>query len=46
MKGQWRNYRERHVRGDFLLIYAIDESAKPPLVVFVRAGTPADLFDE
>ncbi len=46
LKGQWRDYRECHVGGDFLLIYRIDDSAKPPIIVFVRAGTHADLFDE
>jgi mRNA interferase YafQ len=45
-RGVGKGYRECHVGGDFLLIYRIDESAKPPLIVFVRAGTHADLFDE
>ncbi|MGO8740311.1 type II toxin-antitoxin system YafQ family toxin [Rhodoblastus sp.] len=45
LKGQWRDYRECHVGADFLLIYRIDDSAKPPMIVFVRAGTHADLFD-
>jgi mRNA interferase YafQ len=46
LKGDWQGYRECHVGGDFLLIYKLDESAKPAIIVFVRAGTHADLFDE
>ena len=46
LKGEWATYRECHVRGDFLLIYRLDEAAKAGLVVFVRAGTHADLFDK
>jgi len=45
LKGEWANYRECHIGGDFLLIYRLDEG-KTDLVVFVRAGTHADLFDE
>ena len=43
--GDWQGYRECHIGGDFLLIYALDENGKPPCVVFVRAGTHADLFE-
>jgi len=46
LKGEWRDYRECHIGGDFLLIYKLDDSGKPGLVVFVRAGTHTDLFDE
>jgi len=42
LKGQWADHRECHVGGDFLLIYRIDAEA----LIFVRAGTHADLFDE
>lgn len=44
--GDWKGHRECHIAGDFLLIYKLDEGAKPGMVVFVRAGTHADLFDE
>jgi len=40
LHGEWAGFRECHVGGDFLLIYRADETA----VVFVRAGTHADLF--
>jgi mRNA interferase YafQ len=47
LKGEWARYRECHVGGDFLLIYEIAEAAgKAGSVVFVRAGTHADLFQE
>jgi mRNA interferase YafQ len=43
--GEWAGHRECHIGGDFLLAYKLDDSHKPGLVVFVRAGTHADLFD-
>ena len=39
--GDWRDHRECHVGGDFLLIYRATDTS----VVFVRAGTHADLFE-
>ena len=47
LKGEWAGYRECHVGGDFLLIYEVDPKAgKGGAIVFVRAGTHADLFQE
>ncbi|GAB4177537.1 MAG: type II toxin-antitoxin system YafQ family toxin [Thalassobaculales bacterium] len=46
LKGDWAGYRECHIGGDFLLVYKLDDAADPGLVVFVRAGTHADLFNE
>jgi len=47
LKGEWAGYRECHVGGDFLLIYEVDDkSGKGGSIVFVRAGTHADLFNE
>jgi mRNA interferase YafQ len=46
LKGEWSNHRECHVGGDFLLIYRLDEGKDAGLVIFVRAGTHADLFAE
>lgn len=46
LKGPWQGHRECHVGGDFLLAYKLDDRTDPGLVVFVRAGTHADLFDE
>jgi mRNA interferase YafQ len=44
LKGEWADNRECHVGGDFLLIYRLDEKANA--IVFVRAGTHAELFRE
>lgn len=41
LKGEWDGYRECHIGGDFLLLYRIDGNS----IVFVRAGTHADLFE-
>jgi mRNA interferase YafQ len=46
LKGDWAGHRECHVGGDFLLIYALDATGKSDAIVFVRAGTHADLFGE
>ena len=47
LKGEWAGYRECHVGGDFLLIYEADEKAgKGGSIIFVRAGTHANLFQE
>jgi mRNA interferase YafQ len=47
LKGEWAGFRECHIGGDFLLIYQVDEKAgKGGAVVFIRAGTHADLFNE
>lgn len=43
--GDWAGHRECHVGGDYLLAYKLDDSAKPALIVFVRAGSHADLFE-
>lgn len=47
LKGDWSGHRDCHVGGDFLLIYTVDDAAgRSGTVVFVRAGTHADLFSE
>ncbi|QAS77152.1 type II toxin-antitoxin system YafQ family toxin [Rhizobium acidisoli] len=43
LTGDWKDHRECHIGGDFLLIYTVDE--KKNLVVFVAAGTHAELFE-
>ena len=45
LRGAWDGYRECHVGGDFLLAYRTDDSGATGLVIFVRAGTHADLFE-
>jgi mRNA interferase YafQ len=42
--GDWDGHRECNIGGDFLLTYRLD-SAKVEQVVFVRAGSHADLFE-
>lgn len=46
LRGEWSGHRESHIGGDFLLAYKPDDDGKTGLVVFVRAGTHAELFDE
>ena len=47
LKGEWAGHRECHAGGDFLLIYHLNEAAGAGgTIVFVRAGTHADLFRE
>jgi mRNA interferase YafQ len=45
LKGAWQGHRECHIGGDFLLAYKLDDRVEPGLIVFVRAGTHADLFE-
>jgi mRNA interferase YafQ len=42
LRGDWADHRECHIGGDFLLIYRLDCNA----ILFVRAGTHAELFEE
>jgi mRNA interferase YafQ len=44
LKGEWRDFRDCHIRGDWVLIYCINETADDEEVVFVRTGTHAELF--
>ena len=47
LKGKWESHRECHVGGDFLLIYRPDGTiGRNGGVVFVRAGTHSELFQE
>ena len=43
--GDWEGHRECHIGGDFLLSYKLDDDGKHGLIVFVRAGTHAELFE-
>lgn len=43
--GDWVGHRECHVGGDFLLAYKLVENRLHGLVIFVRAGSHADLFE-
>lgn len=43
--GEWADHRECHIGGDFLLIYRLSGVGDAQQVVFVRAGSHADLFE-
>jgi len=43
--GDWIGHRDCHIGGDFLLAYRLEDVGKHGLVIFVRAGTHADLFE-
>jgi mRNA interferase YafQ len=45
MQGAWKGCRECHIGGDFLLIYHLAGAPASDLIVFVHAGTHADLFE-
>ena len=45
LKQNWQGYRDAHIEPDWLLIYALFESADGPFVRFERTGTHSDLFD-
>ena len=45
LTGNWEGHRECHIGGDFLLAYKLDDTTKQGLVVFIRAGTHAELFE-
>jgi mRNA interferase YafQ len=45
LTGDWANHRECHIGGDFLLIYRVDGGGEREQIVFVRAGTHAELFE-
>lgn len=45
LSGDWQDFRECHIGGDFLLIYRIKKSGKHEHIIFVRAGTHAELFE-
>jgi mRNA interferase YafQ len=46
LKGDWEGHHECHIGGDFLLAYKVDSGGRSETIVFVSAGTHADLFDE
>ena len=44
LKGNWDGHRKCHIGGDFLLAYKIASVGKTECVIFVAAGTHAELF--
>ncbi|WP_071841814.1 MULTISPECIES: type II toxin-antitoxin system YafQ family toxin [Yersinia] len=45
LKGDWGNFRECHVGGDFLLICKLNSRSKISQIIFTRTGTRSELFD-
>lgn len=46
LQGDWKDYRDCHVRGDWVLIYRIDtEQDGTETIIFARTGTHADVFE-
>jgi mRNA interferase YafQ len=45
LAGDWADHRECHVGGDFLLIYRLSGAGANEQIIFVRAGTHAELFE-
>ena len=45
LAGEWSDHRECHIGGDFLLIYRLSGVGDGEQIIFVRAGTHADLFE-
>ena len=45
LAGEWSDHRECHIGGDFLLIYRLSGDGADETVIFVRAGTHAELFE-
>ena len=44
LKGEWIDHRDCHVRGDWVLIYRINETPQGEEITFVRTGTHSELF--
>lgn len=45
LRGEWRDHRDCHVAGDWVLIYRINSTPEGEEIIFVRTGTHADLFE-
>lgn len=45
LKGNWDGHQECHIGGDFLLVYRLADAGAGGMIVFVRAGTHAELFE-
>jgi mRNA interferase YafQ len=45
LTGDWADHRECHIGGDFLLLYKLVSRGSNEDVIFVRAGTHAELFE-
>ena len=44
LNGEWKDFRECHVRGDLLLVYQIRKKSYCEVIVFVNVGTHSEIF--
>ena len=42
LKGEWKGFRDCHVKNDWVLIYKVNKSQKQ--ILFARLGTHSELF--
>jgi mRNA interferase YafQ len=45
LKGEWKDFRDCHVRGDWVLIYRINATSEGEEIIFARTGTHSELFE-
>ena len=45
LKGQWQDYRDCHIRGDWVLIYRINRADEGEEIIFARKGSHSALFE-
>ena len=45
LRGEWKDFRDCHVGGDWVLIYRLNALPQGEEVVFVRTGSHSALFD-
>jgi len=45
LRGEWRDHRDCHIAGDWVLIYRINSTPGGEEVIFLRTGTHAELFE-
>ena len=44
LKGEWKNFRECHVKGDLLLVYQIRRKSYCEVLIFSYIGTHSEIF--
>ena len=45
LRGEWKDFRDCHVAGDWVLIYRLNVIPAGEEIIFVRTGTHSDLFE-
>ncbi|MBQ2617236.1 MAG: type II toxin-antitoxin system YafQ family toxin [Synergistaceae bacterium] len=44
LKGELRDMRECHIKGDLVLVYHTEKTARHELIMFFRIGTHSEIF--